>query len=358
MRSKEFYKNKRVLVTGHTGFKGTWLCKMLLSMGAVVCGYAKEPTEEQILFQISGIEEKIENVYGDVRDLQHIQQVMQAFQPEIVFHLAAQPIVRESYRNPVDTYSTNVMGTVNVLEAIRYCKSVKSVVNVTTDKVYENQETTRAYVETDRLDGYDPYSNSKSCSELVTNSYKKCFLQPEQVAVSTCRAGNVIGGGDFSKDRIIPDCFRAVKNGEKIVLRNPNSVRPYQHVLDPLAAYLQVAQMQFENRLRYEGAYNIGPNQEDNVTTGELADLFCEEWGNGASWECHEEVKAVHEAGLLYLDCTKFKQTMGWQPVWNIKNTIQKTVEWYMEYVSGNDVAACMDKQIVEFYEEVSYEVS
>lgn len=356
MTSKEFYRNKRVFVTGHTGFKGTWLCKMLLSMGAIVCGYAKEPTQEQILFQMSGVKEKIVNVYGDVRDLQYLKQVMQEFQPEIVFHLAAQPIVRESYKLPVDTYSTNVMGTVNVLEAIRYSETVKSVVNVTTDKVYENLETSSAYVESDRLDGYDPYSNSKSCSELVTNSYRKCFLQ--HIAVSTCRAGNVIGGGDFSKDRIIPDCFRAVKNEQKIILRNPNSVRPYQHVLEPLAVYLRVAQVQYEDRGRYEGAYNVGPNQEDNITTGELTDLFCKAWGAGASWKCCEEERTVHEAGLLYLDCTKLKQVLGWKPVWNIEKTMQKTVEWYREYAIGNDVATCMERQIAEFYEGVSYEVS
>lgn len=354
MKNREFYKNRRVLVTGHTGFKGTWLCKILLGMGAIVCGYAKEPTQEQIFFKMSGIEEKIVNIYGDIRDLQHLQQVMWEFQPEVVFHLAAQPIVRESYEFPVDTYSTNVMGTVNILEAVRLSTTVRSIINVTTDKVYENQETYKAYAELDRLNGYDPYSNSKSCSELITDSYRKCFLKQKKVAVSTCRAGNVIGGGDFSKDRIIPDCFKAVKNGRKIVLRNPDSVRPYQHVLEPLAAYLQVAQKQYENCLN-EGAYNIGPNNEDNITTGELVDLFCKVWGCGATWECHEEVKSVHEAKLLYLDCTKMKQVMGWQPVWNIEKTIEKTVEWYREYVIGNDIVACMERQIREFYQEVCW---
>lgn len=319
-------------------------------MGAVVCGYAKEPTQEQRLFELTGISEKIANVYGDVRDLEHMQRVMQEFQPEIVFHLAAQPIVRESYRNPVGTYSTNVMGTVNVLEAVRNCKTVKSVINVTTDKVYENRETSKGYIETDVLDGYDPYSNSKSCSELVTNSYRKAFFQGMDTAVSTCRAGNVIGGGDFAVDRIIPDCYRAVRDGKRIVLRNPKSVRPYQHVLDPLGAYLKVAQMQYEDRARYEGAYNIGPDREDNVTTGQLADLFCQAWGKDALWESREENNAVHEANLLYLDCTKIKQTIGWQPVWNIDNTIQKTVEWYKEYMAGSDISNCMDKQIGEFW--------
>ena len=350
MKINEFYKNKRVFVTGHTGFKGTWLCKLLLNMGATVCGYAKEPTQEQILFGLSGVSDKMESVYGDIRDLQYLQKVMQNFKPEIVFHLAAQPIVRESDKDPVDTFSINVMGTVNLLESVRNCQGVKSVVNVTTDKVYENRETVQAYVETDTLNGYDPYSNSKSCSELVTNSYRKSFLQSEGVAVSTCRAGNVIGGGDFAKDRIIPDCFRATKKGEKIILRNPSSVRPYQHVLDPLLAYLQVAKMQYEDSNKYEGAYNIGPDCKDNVTTGELAELFCKAWGKGATWECQEEKEAVHEAKLLFLDCSKMKKTMGWQPVWNINKAVEKTVEWYAEYAMGNDIIECMDKQILEFY--------
>lgn len=349
MKIDEFYKDKRVFVTGHTGFKGTWLCKLLLNMGAIVCGYAKEPTQEQILFGLSGVPDKMESIYGDIRDLQYLQEVMQEFQPEIVFHLAAQPIVRESYKNPVDTYSVNVMGTVNVLEAVRNCTGVKSVVNVTTDKVYENRETIQAYVETDILNGYDPYSNSKSCSELVTNSYRKSFFQDKGVAVSTCRAGNVIGGGDFAKDRIIPDCFRAAKAGEKIVLRNPSSVRPYQHVLDPLWAYLRVAQMQYKDRKKYEGAYNIGPDYKDNVTTGELAGLFCKAWGKDAAWECQEEKNSVHEAKLLYLDCSKVKQIIGWKPVWNINKAVEKTVEWYVEYTMGNDIIECMDRQILEF---------
>ena len=357
MKINEFYRGKRVLVTGHTGFKGTWLCKLLLHMGAKVFGYAKEPETEQVLFRLSGVSEKMESVYGDIRNLQHLEKVMSEFQPEIVLHLAAQPIVRESYRMPVETYEINVMGTVNVLESIRNCNSVKSVVNVTTDKVYENKEIERAYVETDVLNGYDPYSNSKSCSELVTDSYRKSFLRQQGVAVSTCRAGNVIGGGDFAKDRIIPDCFRAIKSEEKIVLRNPYSVRPYQHVLDPLWAYLQVAKLQYENRERYEGAYNIGPDEKDNITTGELADLFCKAWGRDAAWKVQEHIDNMHEAKLLYLDCSKIKQNLGWKPVWNINRAVESTVEWYATYASGKDIVACMDRQIQEFCRGANDEV-
>ena len=357
MKIDEFYRGKKVFVTGHTGFKGTWLCKLLLYMGATVLGYAKEPKPEQVLFKLSGVSEKMKSVYGDIQNLQYLEEIMSEFQPEIVFHLAAQPIVRESYHIPVETYGINVMGTVNVLESIRNCNGVKSVVNVTTDKVYENKETNRAYLETDVLNGYDPYSNSKSCSELVTDSYKKSFLNNQGVAVSTCRAGNVIGGGDFAKDRIIPDCFRAVKSGKEIVLRNPYSVRPYQHVLDPLWAYLLVAKLQYENRNRYEGAYNIGPDRKDNVTTGELADLFCKAWGKDATWKVQESMDNVHEAKLLYLDCSKIKQKLGWRPVWNISRAVENTVKWYIAYVAGTDIAACMDKQIQEFCEGVNDEV-
>lgn len=357
MKINEFYRGKKVFVTGHTGFKGTWLCKLLLHMGAKVFGYAKEPEAEQVLFRLSGVSEKMESVYGDIRNLQYLEKVMNEFQPEIVLHLAAQPIVRESYRMPVETYEINVMGTVNVLEAIRNCNRVKSVVNVTTDKVYENKEIERAYVETDVLNGYDPYSNSKSCSELVTDSYRKSFLCQQGVAVSTCRAGNVIGGGDFAKDRIIPDCFRAIKSEEKIVLRNPYSVRPYQHVLDPLWAYLQVAKLQYENRECYEGAYNIGPDEKDNITTGELADLFCKAWGRDAAWKVQEHIDNMHEAKLLYLDCSKIKQKLGWKPVWNINRAVESTVEWYATYTSGKDIVACMDRQIQEFCRGANDEV-
>ena len=239
-----FYKGKKVLVTGHTGFKGTWLCRILQELGAEVTGYSQKPPTDPSIFTLTDLESQIHSVIGDIRDLEHMIQVFKETQPEIVFHLAAQPIVRESYKNPVNTYETNVMGTVNVLEAVRQCGSVRSFLNVTTDKVYKNNEWEWGYRETDELDGYDPYSNSKSCSELVTHSYEKSFLKDMDIAVSTARAGNVIGGGDFAADRIIPDCVRAVSSGKKIAVRNPHSTRPYQHVLEPLGAYLLIAEEQ------------------------------------------------------------------------------------------------------------------
>ena len=254
-----FYKGKKVLVTGHTGFKGSWMCEVLLMEGAQVMGYALEPPTEPSLFKMLRLEERMNSVVGDVRDLEHLKKVFDEFQPEIVIHMAAQPIVRESYVNPVYTYETNVMGTVNVLEAVRQSDCVKSVVNVTTDKVYRNNEWEWGYRETDVLDGFDPYSNSKSCSELVTSSYKKSFFAGKAVAVSTCRAGNVIGGGDFAKNRIIPDCVRAMEKGTQIIVRNPCSTRPYQHVLEPVCAYLELAMLQYGKLAQYEGEYSQKP---------------------------------------------------------------------------------------------------
>lgn len=258
---KEFYKGKKVIVTGHTGFKGTWLCEILKCFGAKVIGYALEPPTTPSLFELTEMDKGMTSYIGDIRDLTHLKEVFAKERPEIVIHMAAQPIVRESYREPVDTYAINVMGTVNVLESVRLTDSVKSVVNVTTDKVYRNNEWEKGYVETDILDGYDPYSNSKSCSELVTHSYIQSFLQEQGIAVSTCRAGNVIGGGDFAKDRIIPDCVRAASKGEQIIVRNPYSTRPYQHVLESLFAYLMVAKAQYEN-LGLAGCYNVGPDDQ------------------------------------------------------------------------------------------------
>ena len=272
MFDNSFYKGKKVLVTGHTGFKGTWLCKVLVNAGAIVTGYSLEAPTNPNLFELARLEDKMTSVIGDIRDLEHLKETFELAQPEIVLHLAAQPIVRDSYKDPRYTYETNVMGTVNLLECVRMFPCVKSVLNVTTDKVYQNNEWCWGYRENEPLDGFDPYSNSKSCSELVTHSYKNSFFTDGKVAVSTARAGNVIGGGDFANDRIIPDCVRAMKKGEKIIVRNPYSTRPYQHVLEPLAAYLMIAQKQYED-IKYADYYNVGPDECDCVTTGDLVDL-------------------------------------------------------------------------------------
>lgn len=340
----EKYRGKNVLVTGHTGFKGTWLCLILQMFGANVTGYALECNTEPALFDLSGIEGGMRSVIGDIRDLAHLQSVFDECRPEYVFHLAAQPIVRESYKDPVGTYSTNVMGTVNVLECVRNCETVKSVLNVTTDKVYLNEEVDRGYVEDDKLDGYDPYSNSKSCSELVTHSYYNSFLKEKGIPVSTARAGNVIGGGDFEKDRIIPDCVRAVMKNERIVVRNPYSIRPYQHVLEPLMVYLMIAQKQTEDN-KYQGAYNVGPDEADSWSTGKLVECFCREWGENAIWE-NKNLGGPHEAGLLKLDCEKLKRTFSWKPKWDVEQAIELIVEWTLEYMESGDIQKCMKKQI------------
>jgi CDP-glucose 4,6-dehydratase len=344
-----FYKDKTVFITGHTGFKGSWMCKVLTLQGAKVIGYSLTPPTNPSLFETARIENEITSVIGDIRDLDRLKKCMDTYRPEIVIHMAAQPIVRESYNNPVYTYETNVMGTVNILEAVRCCDCVKSFVNVTTDKVYFNKEWEWGYRENDRLDGFDPYSNSKSCSELVTSSYKKSFFSGRDCAISTCRAGNVIGGGDFAKDRIIPDCVRAMESGEKIIVRNPYSTRPYQHVLEPVCTYLLVAQKQYENKETYAGNYNVGPDDMDCVTTGTLVDLFCHAWGGKASWENVAEKDAPHEANFLKLDCSKIKNTFGWHAHWHISDAIEKTVEWSKVYLSGEEVSSVMKKQILAF---------
>lgn len=343
-----FYKGRTVLVTGHTGFKGSWMCKVLAMQGADVIGYALEAPTKPSLFETAKIAEEITSVIGDIRDLDKLNAAMQKYRPEIVIHMAAQPIVRESYVNPVYTYETNVMGTVNICEAVRLCDSVRSFINVTTDKVYFNNEWEWGYRETDALDGYDPYSNSKSCSELVTSSYKKSFFKDKDIAVSTCRAGNVIGGGDFAKDRIIPDCVRAMKSGAEIIVRNPYSTRPYQHVLEPVATYLMLAAAQYENHA-LAGSYNIGPDDCDCVETGALVDIFCKAWGDGASWKNIAEANAPHEANFLKLDCSKIKSALKWKPRWHIRDAIEKTVEWSKAYLDGGDINAEMEKQIKEY---------
>ena len=347
-----FYKGKKVLVTGHTGFKGSWLSKMLVMAGAEVTGYSLEAPTDPNLFALAGLEGKMNSVIGDVRDLEHLQAVFAQAQPEIVLHLAAQPIVRDSYKDPRYTYETNVMGTVNLLECVRHCPSVKSVLNVTTDKVYHNNEWCWGYREDEPLDGFDPYSNSKSCSELVTHSYINSFFdKPESPAVSTARAGNVIGGGDFANDRIIPDCVRAMAAGKTIGVRNPYSTRPYQHVLEPLAVYLTIAQKQYEDK-KYAGFYNVGPDDCDCVTTGELVDLFCKYWGGSAAWENQAEANAPHEANFLKLDCSKIKATFGWKPRWHIEECMEMTTRFSKVWLNGGDVPAEMEWEIGTFCKE------
>lgn len=343
-----FYKGKKVFITGHTGFKGTWLCKILINAGAIVTGYSLDIPTNPSLFELSGIENSITSIRGDIRDLNKLKNAIETSKPDIVFHLAAQPLVIESYKNPVYTYETNVIGTVNILECIRTSDTVKSFINVTTDKVYQNNEWDRGYREDDVLNGYDPYSNSKSCSELVTSSYKKSFFTDNHVRISTVRAGNVIGGGDFAQNRIIPDCIRAAIKDEEIIVRNPFSIRPYQHVLEPLFAYLLIAQKQFEN-VKYEGNYNIGPDYDDCITTGEISTIFCKCWGENLKWKNIESDNKVHEAQFLKLDSSKIKNTFDWKPHWDINKAIEKTVEFGKAYRNNENLSVYMDKQIKEY---------
>lgn len=345
-----FYKGRTVLVTGHTGFKGTWLCKILINSGAKVVGYSLEPPTIPNLFSLSKIEKSMVSIVGDVRDYNHLKKVFDEFQPEIVFHLAAQPIVRESYLNPKYTYETNVIGSLNVCECVRLTKSVKSFLNITTDKVYlNNDDANHSFCEDEPLDGFDPYSNSKSCSELLTHCYKKSFFDFSSCAVSTARAGNVIGGGDFANDRIIPDCVRAVEKGTNIVVRNPFSTRPYQHVLEPLCVYLTIAQKQYEDR-KYEGYYNVGPDDCDCINTGDLATLFCKKWGDGISW-INKYDGGPHEAAFLKLNNSKIKKVFGWEPRWHIDECVDKVVSFTRVYLKDkNLISAEMNDEIKDFF--------
>ncbi len=392
----EFYKNKKVLVTGHTGFKGSWLCKILSIAGADVIGVSLEPESDISLYNILKLDNEIKSVISDIRNLDELRKVFIENKPEIVFHLAAQPLVRESYENPVYTYETNVMGTVNLLECIRNCKSVKSVLNITTDKVYNNNEWDWPYREIDELNGFDPYSNSKSCSELVTSSYKRAFFDNNrEISISTARAGNVIGGGDFSKDRILPDCIKAAINDDDIIVRNPSSIRPYQHVFEALSAYLMIAQKQYNNKSfegsynigpdeygcvktreisirpyqhvfealsaylmiaqkqynnkSFEGSYNIGPDEYGCVKTREIVDLFCQLWGN-VNWKQKNEDNNLHESNILKLDCSKIKNTIGWTPRLTIDEAIKLTVDWSKEYYSSKNINEISEKQILEYF--------
>lgn len=365
---KQYYRGKRVLVTGHTGFKGSWLCAVLALCGAEVYGYSLKPETEDSLFEIlygKGAGERTrENLsirlpegfnelegeapaalscshIGDIRNFEELFSFYQKASPDLVLHLAAQPIVRDSYRIPRETYETNVMGTVNLMECLRLLPGCRAFLNVTTDKVYLNEERPGyGYREADQLDGFDPYSNSKSCSELVTHSYFHSFFEGREgaPAISTARAGNVIGGGDFAHDRIVPDCVRAARKGEEILLRNPNSTRPYQHVLEPIMMYLRIAAETAE-RTALSGWYNVGPDDCDCVTTGELADRFVKAYGEGLRWRCPGNVSGPHEANFLKLDNGKIKAVFGWKPVWHIDQAVLATVAWSKAWRLGETEA-------------------
>ena len=352
MSGLSFYAGKRVLVTGHTGFKGSWLTRLLVEAEAEVTGYSLPAPTEPNLFSLIGVEGRMTSVIGDIRDFSKLSETFAAAAPEVVLHLAAQPLVRESYRDPRGTFETNVMGTVNVMECVRRTPSVKSVLNVTTDKVYQNREWAWGYRENEPLDGFDPYSNSKSCSELVTHSYCRSFFNASRLPVSTARAGNVIGGGDFATDRIIPDCIRAQLSKCPILVRNPTSTRPYQHVLEPLSAYLAIAETQWTQPEK-AGSYNVGPDEMDCVTTGDLVSLFCHTWGEGASWIDQSEDGAPHEANFLKLDCSLVKKTFGWQPRWHIEEAVKQTCAWTRVWLHQGDVAAEMDRQAALYFDSL-----
>ena len=350
----DFYKSKRVFITGHTGFKGSWLSIWLNSLGADVAGYALEPPTTPSLFNISGIEKSIDSVIADVRDLKRLTDQINKFKPEIVIHMAAQPLVRDSYKIPVETYHTNVMGTVNLLEAVRTCESVKAVVNVTTDKCYENKEWIWGYREDEPLGGYDPYSNSKACSELVTSSYRNSFFNSDQfgkthnVALASARAGNVIGGGDFANDRLIPDIIKSFLNKEKVLIRNPYSIRPWQHVLEPLNGYLILCKELFEKGIDYAEAWNFGSADSDARPVEYIVREMCRLWGNGQTYEV-DKGNHPHEAGYLKLDCSKANSILCWKPRWDLDMALKKIIEWTKVYKSGGDLKEICLNQINEY---------
>lgn len=337
----EAFRGKNVLITGHTGFKGGWLALWLESLGANVTGYSLEPPTEPSFFESVGLEERINHIKGDIRDLDHLSSVIARQAPLYVFHLAAQPLVRRSYRIPIETFDVNVMGTLNVLEAIRRSNSVTACVCITSDKCYENREWVYAYRENDSMGGHDPYSASKGAAELAISSYRRSFLGPEcgrDISISSARAGNVIGGGDWAQDRIIPDCIRAITSGKALMVRNPRAIRPWQHVLDPLAGYLMLAARMAQKPGQLSGAWNFGPANTNSITVGHLVEDFINEWGSG-SWEnVSEEKDEPHEASILRLDCTKANSLLGWQPVYSIPDAIKETASWYRACYDGEDM--------------------
>lgn len=345
---KDFYKGKRVLVTGHTGFKGSWLTIWLKELGADVIGFAQAPATERDNFVLAALSDKITDIRGDIRNAKEVNAVFEKHQPEIVFHLAAQPIVRLSYEQPVETYETNVMGSINVMEAFRRCPSARVAVMITTDKCYENREQIWGYRENEAMGGYDPYSSSKGAAEIAISSWRRSFMNPEKYSqhgksIASVRAGNVIGGGDWAKDRIIPDCIRALEAGKPIEIRNRMAVRPWQHVLEPLSGYMLLAQKMWENPTKYCEGWNFGPNAESIATVWDISSLLIQNYGKGELVDASEP-NAVHEAKLLMLDISKARFQLKWQPRLNLEQTLALTADWYLRYRSENVYDLCVNQ--------------
>ena len=353
---KKIYNNRKVLVTGHTGFKGSWLSLLLHKLGADVYGYALDPPTNPSLFNEAKIGELMSSFIGDIRDYENLLKVMQCVQPEIVIHMAAQPLVRESYRIPIDTYAINVMGTVHLLEACRHTKSVKSIVNITTDKCYENKEWHWGYRENEPMGGYDPDSNSKGCSELVTSAYRNSYFNPAKylehgIAVASARAGNVIGGGDWAEDRLVPDFIRAISKGDELKIRSPYAIRPWQHVLEPLTGYLTLAAKLFSEGPKFAEGWNFGPDDRDAKNVEWLTSTICKLWGEGASFSIDKDPQP-HEANYLKLDCSKAKAELGWMPKWDIETTLKSIVDWNKAFIAGDNIRNISEQQIEQYFNQ------
>ena len=346
----DFWKGKKVLVTGHTGFKGSWLCLWLQSLGAEVTGYALAPPSNPSLFEEAKVAQGMVSLHGDIRNPEQMNLAVARFQPEVVIHMAAQSLVRHSYQNPVETYATNVMGTVNVLEAVRQTASVRAAVIVTSDKCYENREWVWGYRENEAMGGYDPYSNSKGCAELVTSAYRQSFFRDGSAAVASARAGNVIGGGDWAADRLVPDMVRAVADRRPVSIRNPHAIRPWQHVLEPLSGYLLLAQKLYEDGTAYAEGWNFGPREDDARPVQWIADQFTGLWGEGASWVL-DGAEHPHEAHYLKLDCSKARMRLDWQPKWSLETSLRKIVAWQKAHLRNQDMRTFTLEQILEFQE-------
>jgi CDP-glucose 4,6-dehydratase len=353
-----FWKDKKALITGHTGFKGSWLALWLQNMGAITTGYSLEPPTKPSLFEICKVADKMTSLNGDVRDSKTLKEIFKEYKPEIVFHLAAQSLVRRSYREPLETYETNVMGTVNLFEVCRSAPSVRVIINVTSDKCYENRESIQGYKENDAMGGYDPYSSSKGCAELVTNAYIKSYFNPDKYkehgrALASVRAGNVIGGGDWAEDRLIPDCIRAFMSKSPVIIRYPDAVRPWQHVLEPLHGYLLLAQRLYENGPKFTGAWNFGPDDSDAKSVRWIVEQIILMWGDNVSWRISDGDEQPHEAHHLKLDCSKAKTRLGWHPCWDLRAGLQKTIEWYKAYRNNEDMFNFSIDQIKSYEENL-----